>query len=347
MQSSASHTAQVMTAVRERVQDLNDTGYFSATPILVEIGNPARFHPRADTAPPLVTIWVYRLELDNLAILPTPDSAQALRLHTLFTAFCQTGATTAESAGTFELRILSHIIRLFLETPELGPVRILNALPIGPAASLITSDLMVEVRPRSMDVEDQNHLWATQGDTPQRTSVAYTFSFGIVTPSRPSGDGPPVIQALLEDPLDTSASAIGVRPELPPVGPEVPVALGVLAVQLGTPAAPNLSPEVTFTAGAGNVVLSLVAVTEVETDLVLTLEAWSGAAGWTDVTPRLSATALTSLERQVLQDGTLITPTDVTLTDDGTAGLLRLSATPTTDPDKLSLSRVTITMEAP
>ncbi|MDJ0824922.1 MAG: Pvc16 family protein [Rhodobacter sp.] len=346
MQTSASHTAQVMTAVRERIQSLN-TSLFSSTPITVEIGNPAQFHPRPESAPPLVTIWVYSIDFDNTGMLVTPDSAQALRLHTLFTAYCVAGATAEESAGTFELRILSHIIRLFMEEPEFGPIRIANALPIGPAADLINSDLMIEARPRSIDIEDTNHIWSTQGDTPQRTSVAYTFSFAIVTPSRPGSEGPPVIQALLEDPLAADPQEVGVRPEMPGPEPEPVVALGVLALQIGTPAAPHLVPEITFTAGGGDQVLSVVAVTEAEEELTLTLEVWDGANGWVDATVRLSDTSLTSLVRASLLDGGLIAPTDITLTDTGVADVLRLSAARTVEPETLSLSRVVITMEAP
>ena len=347
MQSSAAHTAQVMTFVRERIQTLN-TGFFSATPITVEIGNPAQFHPRPDGAAPLVTIWVYSIEYENTGLLVTPESAQALKLHTLFTAYCTAGATPQESAGTFELRILSHIIRLFLEEPEFGPVRITNALPIGPAADLIASDLMIEARPRSLDLEDTNHLWASQGETPSRTSVAYTFSFGIVTPSRPGNEGPPVLQVLLEDPAAADPQEIGVRPEMPGQAPEPVTAFGVLALQIGTVAAPHLVPEMSFTAGAGDPTLSVVAVTEAEETLELTLELWDGpGGGWTDATGRLSATAVTSLVRSALQDGAPIAPTDITLTDDGTPALLRLSAGRPVAPELLSMSRVTITMEAP
>lgn len=346
MQTSVSHTAQVMVAVRERIQTLNQT-VFQATQLRVEVGNPAFFHPLSATSGPLVTIWVYRLEFDNTVMLVTPDSVQPLRLHTLITAFCPAGADPQESHGTFELRILSHIVRLFLEAPEVGPVRITNALTVGPAADLITSEFMIEARPRSLDVEDINHIWTTQGEAPYRTSLAYTFSFGFVTPSRPTDDGPPVLNVVLEDPDDLSAEAIGVRPELPADTPESAPALGVLALQLGTSAAPNLVPDVTFTAGAGDQVLSVVAVTEAEETLVLSLELWDGDAGsWTDATSRLSDTALTSLVRRDLLDGAPIAATDVTLADDATVGILRLSAERTVDPEILSLSRVTISMEA-
>lgn len=347
MQTSASHTAQVMTAVRERIQSLN-TSFFSATPITVEIGNPAQFHPRPQNAAPLVTVWVYSIEFENTGLLVAPDSAQALRLNTLFTAYCTAGATPQESGGTFELRILSHIIRLFMEEPEFGPVRITNALPVGPAADLITSDLMIEARPRSIDVEDTNHIWSTQGDTPQRTSVAYSISFAVVTPSLPGNEGPSVIQAFLEDPLAADPQEVGVRPQMPGPMPEPRVALGVLALQIGTPASPHLVPEISLTAGAGDHDLAVVAISEAEETLELNLETWDGASGgWLDATARLSDTALTSIVRSSLLEGAMIAPTNVTLSDDGASALLRLSASRTADLETLSLSRVTITMEAP
>ena len=106
MLTAAAHVADAMAAVRRRIQSLN-TGPFSATPIAVEIGAPATFHPRDDGATPLVTIFVYRIEFDNAAYLSTPTGAQALRLHALLTAFCAAGVDRSESAGSFELRILS------------------------------------------------------------------------------------------------------------------------------------------------------------------------------------------------------------------------------------------------
>ena len=349
MQTSAAHTAQVMEAVRERIQSLSSvTGPFAATPLVVEIGNPAQFHPLPEAAaPPLVTVWPYLVEFANAAYLATPDTAQALNLHTLITPFCTAGATPEESAGTFELRILAHVIRLFLERPQLGPVRILNAPPVGPAGALIASDIFVTAHPKSLDLEDINHLWMMQGDVASRTSVAYVYSFAIVTPSQPGTEGPPVLRAVLEDPLSADPNDLGVRPEIPQPPADPAVDLGTLAVQVGTPAAPVLVPEVTFPAGGGAQTLALIAVTEVAQDLMLTLESWDAPAGlWQDVSARLGGTALTSQARAALQDGAPLDVTDVTLADDPAAGVLRLTAGRAIDPETLSISRVMITMEA-
>ncbi len=349
MQNSASHTANVMTAVRDRLDALNDPGFFDATPVTIEIGNPAQYHPRAEGAAPLVTLFVYRIEL-NEAIHSTPNTAQAVVLHTLITAFCTGGTNDQESAGSFELRILSHIVRLFLESPEIGPVRIPNALPVGPASSIIMADLMIEARPRKLEVEDLNHIWTTQADAPYRTSLAYSFSFGVITPSRPGDEGPPVITPVLEDRDDPGAQPVGATPIEGPLVPalDTPPELGVLVIQRGTVPAPNLVTDVTFTAGGGDQVLGVVGITRDAEPLTLSLEVWDAtAANWVDATGRLSATAITTQSQRALQGGDPVAPTNITLSDDGNPGLLRMSATRAADPPSLEMSRVSITMELP
>ena len=341
MLTAAAHVADAMAAVRRRIQSLN-TGPFSATPIAVEIGAPATFHPRDDGATPLVTIFVYRIEFDNAAYLSTPTGAQALRLHALLTAFCAAGVDRSESAGSFELRILSHIIRLFMEQPQLGPVRVPNALPVGPAAALIGADLMITAQPRMLDVEDMNHIWTTQGETPYRTSLCYLFSFGIVPAAQPSDDGPPVLFPVLVDPLDPAS--VGVHPGLPAQTTPAP-SYGAVVLNLGTHIRPTLVTEARFVAGGGDFTLQVAAITETPEALILQLEVW-GPNGWEDASDRLAQTVITSLARRTLQGGTLLTTSPVTLDDDGNAAVLRLSATRAAQPQMLIMNGVTITMGA-
>ncbi len=345
MQSAASHTADVMAAVRQRIRSLN-AGPFAATPIAVEIGNPAQFHPR-DSDQPLVTVFVYRIELDNAAFLATPDGAQAVRLHALITAFCKSGASASESPGSFELRILTHVLRLFLEQPGFGPVRITNALPIGPAAALVAADLMITAQPRNLDIEDLNHIWTTQGDTPYRTSLAYCFSFGIITPARPADDGPPVLFPVLENPEDAGPGAIGPHPGLPPAGPAPAPEYGALVLNRGTASAPDLATEARFAAGAGDVVLPVVAIAEAAEPLALALDRWDAAGGgWRDASARLAPAAVTALERLALQGGAPMPASPVTLADDGTPALLRLRALRPGQPQAMQINPVLITLEA-
>lgn len=342
MQTSAAHVADVMAAVRRRIQTLN-TKPFAATPLDVEIGSPATFHPRTEASQPLVTIFVYRIEFDNAAWVTESGGAQAVRLHVLITAFCNAGAERSESAGSFELRILSHVIRLFMEQPSFGPVRILNAPPQGPAAVLIGTDLMITAQPRALDVEDMNHIWTTQGDTPYRTSLCYMFSFGIVTAAKASDEGPPVIFPVLTDPLAPAPTAPAVHPRLPDLT-ETPPQQGALVLNTGTAAAPRLATEARFPAGGGDAALPLVAITEEAEPLVLTAEIW-GATGWQDATARLGGTAITSLSRVALQGGAPIPPTAVTLEDDGKPAVLRLSARRAVAPETLLMNGITVTME--
>lgn len=337
------HLADVMTAVRERIRSLD--GLFDN--LLVEIGNPAQFHPRSGTDPPLVTLFVYRIEPDHAALLATPNTAAAMRLHVLVTVYCSAGENEFESPGTYELRILSHIVRLFHEQPYLGPVRIREAVPVGPIASLVSSDIMIEARQMAPDMEEINHIWTTQGaETPFRPSLVYRFAFGIVTPSRPSDEGPPVLRAELRDPADTDPTSPGPIPQLSEIPAEPEPELGVLSVNLGTPSAPVLVPGTSFVAGSGAPSLELVAVTEAEESLDLVLERFDQSTGlWSDESDSLDVSSITSLARPTLQDGGLVTAETVGFPDPGVPAVFRLGARRGADPEGLRMSPVFVTAE--
>ena len=84
MNTEGSHLADIMNAVRDRILTLGP--FFPG--LVVEIANPAQFADRADTDPPLVTLFVYRLEPDHTALLATPNSGAAIRMHTLISVTC-------------------------------------------------------------------------------------------------------------------------------------------------------------------------------------------------------------------------------------------------------------------
>jgi hypothetical protein len=343
MPANSSHLEDVINAVRARIVSLDPL--FGG--IDVEVGNPAQFHPRADGSKPLVTIFVYRIEPDNAAMLATPDSAAAMRLHTLITVFCTEGLEEAESTGSLELRILSHIIRLFHENNKLGPVRIREAAPIGPIAALVTSDLTVEAQQMAPDMEEINHIWTTQADAPYRTSVVYKFSFGIITPSQPSDVGPPVLTTNFGDPDHPEFDDIGVTPFLADlVEEEIPPALGVLTINIGSAASPQFVPAIAVEEDTGPINFNLVAVTETAENLDLTLERFDQQSGlWVDISAQLSLNSITSLARTVLQDGGNITNTAATIDEQTEPQVLRIQAQRNIDPETLQISPVFITAE--
>lgn len=343
MVTSTSHLADVAAAIRTRILSL-DTLFNG---LVVEVGNPAEFHPRADTAPPLVTLFIYRIEPDNAALLATPDSGAAMHLHALITAYCSAGETPQESAGTFELRILSHIIRLFLEAPELGPIRLRDVLPIGPLAALVSQDLMVEARQMAPDMEEINHIWTTQADAPYHTSLVYRFAFGIVTPSQPSNEGPPVLRTALEDPADPDPNAPGATPafgDTPQPAPEQ----GALTFNLGTALAPQLAAGIDLIATLGDLSLPLIAVTETAETLDLLLERFDAATGtWIDATADLAPVQINSRSRAVLAAGGPLAPDIFTFTDPGVAGVWRLSGLRAADPASLLIAPIFLTVGVP
>lgn len=340
----SAHIADVMAAVRTRILELAPL----FDDLAVDIGNPASFHPRQDTAPPLVTLFVYRIEPDNSAMLATPSTALALRLHVLITVYAGQGETEGEIAGSYELRILSHIIRLFHEQPHVGPVRIREAVPVGALAALVTQDLMIEARQMAPDMEEINHIWTTQADAPYRTSVVYRFSFGIVTPSQPSDEGQPVLTVDLSDPDDPDPDAHGVTPVMPTLVPEPEPEQGVLSLDVGAPGPTRLAPGVTLPVGGGAAALEVLAVTETAENLDLVLERFDQTTGtWVDETADLTLASVTSLARLALQGGGAITTDTVGFPDPGAAMVFRLGAVRPGDPDALVMAPVFVTFEAP
>jgi hypothetical protein len=315
----------------------------------VEIANPAQFADRADTDPPLVTLFVYRLEPDHTALLATPNSGAAIRMHTLISVTCTQPDLPNESIGSQELRILSHIMRLFHENHLIGPVRIQNALPIGPIASMITSDFFVEARQMAPDMEEINHIWTTQGDTPYKTSLVYRFSFGIITPSSPKDEGPPVLRVNLEDTDNVDPNKPDVTPQLTTVPSEPQVDFGVLAQNAGSIADPQLLPNATVIAAAGSVALDLVGVTENAETLDLILESFDAINGvWADagVILNLSNNSITTLAREILQGGGAVSNLAITFDNPNTPTVLRLLAFRTVGPETLSMAPIVITIEA-
>lgn len=345
MAAASSHLADVMAAVRTRILTLSPL----FQNLQVEIGNPAQFHPRSEATAPLVTLFVYRIEPDNAALLATPDTAVAVRLHTLITAFCPTGENNAESAGSMEMRLLSHIMRLFLERSSVGPVRIRGALPIGPLAALVASDLMIEARQLAPDMEEINHIWTTQADTPYRTSLVYKFSFGFVTPSRPSDEGPPVLNAVLGDRTDPTPHPPGPNPVMADAPEPAAVDYGVLAVNVGTGGATVLAPTASFRAGGPDPSLRLVAVTEKSETLALRLERFDAASGvWSDASAslHLAPASLTSAARSTLAIGGTPPAATVGFDNPGAPGVLRIVASRAAAPARLKIAPVMLVMEA-
>lgn len=334
--AGSAHIAEVMEAVRARILTLKTID--GLTDLAVEIANPAQHHPRpVDATSHLVTLFLYRIEPDHAAMLAGPDRGMAVRLKVMITVYGGQHDGAEESIGSIEMRILSHIMRLFLEQPQLGPIRVRDTLPLGPLADFVTKGVTVEAQQLSLDMEEVNHIWTTQGDTPFRTSLVYSFNYGLVVPSTPSDVGPPVLQ------VEGRASA-GYAPNPEPPLPE----LGALAfVVERSDGSRQLHPSHQLRAGT-DLRVALLCVTEAAVDFDLRLDRLNSATGvWEDQTGQFAPNVLVSTSRAGLDPAAMPVGMVLTLTDPGEATVYRLSVRHAADPDLYDIAPITLVVEAP
>jgi hypothetical protein len=238
-----------------------------------------------------------------------------------------------ESIGTLEMRILSHIMRLFLEETELGPIRVPETLPIGPMAGFVTNGVSVQAQQLSLDMEEVNHIWTTQGDTPFRTSLVYSFNYALVTPLTPSDEGPPV--------LTTASSA---TPDFVPNPEPQSVQLGALAFRVLKDGNPNLVPTISVTAGAGTIDTALILVTEEPETFDLKVERLNTATGaWEDAAG--APAQIASLARDTLNPAAFPAGTAFSLANPGVAAMYKISVQHVANPDDYDISPVTLVVE--
>lgn len=331
--AGAAHIAEVMNEVRKRI--LTIKSLFAPIQLNVEIANPAQFHPRAaDADAHLVTLFLYRIEPDHAALLSTPERGMAVRLKVMITVYGGQADGVEESIGTLEMRILSHIMRLFMEQPKLGPIKVKETLPLGPIAAFVTQGVTVEAQQLSLDMEEVNHIWTTQGDTPFRTSLVYSFNYALVVPATPKDIGPPV--------LATESSA---TPNFAPDAAPAQVNLGALALRLFDNGVVKLVPTVSIVPALGNISVPLLLVTEEAATFNLTVEKLNAADG-TWVAETAQPAQINSLARGELNPSAVPAGTNLQLTNPSGAAVFRVSVTHPTQPESYQIGPVTLVVEA-
>jgi hypothetical protein len=334
----AAHIAEVMTAVRRRILEIEPL--FDPVTFNVEIGNPAQFHPRTSLDSHLVTIFLYRIKQDHAAMLSTPRTGLAVQLKVLITAFGGRPSGVTESIGTVELRILSHILRLFVEQPTLGPIRAPDTPAIGTVAPFVTEGITVEAQHLELDMEEINHIWTTQGETPFRTSLSYVFKYAVVLPEMPSDEGPPV--------LAVESEAIAEMPPIP-----VPEALnyGALAFRVAGAGGVELHPSLTVVSGGGgSIAARLLLVTETAEPFDLAIDLLDPSDGSWGPAPGAGPATIGSVERTALDPSALPVGTEISFDDPnpatGAVAVVRLSVTHPTDPGDWRIGAVTLVITA-
>lgn len=129
------------------------------------IGHPAAAlkEQQAATGKDLLNLFFYRVEPGAYPSAGDARDPLYLRLHCLLTAFAE--GSSAASGGETELRILGRAIEA------------LHAAPLLPLADADDRPIaLLQAVPVPLTLDDINHLWATQGETPYRLSAAYELA---------------------------------------------------------------------------------------------------------------------------------------------------------------------------
>lgn len=144
--------------------------------VQVSIGTPADAAPDAGATDQRVNLFFYRVEPSGFYPDRTPQDPWLIRLHCLVTAFGVMEDGT--SAGEIDLRMLGEVIRLFHETPVLGPIDVVIVVNGEAVTETVTLQAVFE----PLDIEAINHIWSTQGDVAYRPSVAYELALAPIVP---------------------------------------------------------------------------------------------------------------------------------------------------------------------
>jgi hypothetical protein len=257
--------------------------------VLAVIGAPVDALPaNAQAGDHFVNLFFYRIEPSGFYPDTRPMDPWRIRLHCLVTAF----ATTEDNipSGELDLRILGDVIRVFHESPVLGPFDIAGEQTILQAVMIPISN------------EELHNVWSTQGDVTYRTSVCYEFALAPIVPSQPRRQSVPVemidwqIRADVDQREAPFDAASGVR-FLPPVRARTVNILpadwqpAICFVQAGACVA-SLAFLATDPALGGFSARVWVAG-DTSGDVTLKWERWD-TGGWTGVPPELPVQPITA-----------------------------------------------------
>lgn len=144
--------------------------------VQVSIGTPADAAPQPGAADQKVNLFFYGIEPSGFYPDRTRLDPWLIRLNCLITAFGVMEDST--SAGEIDLRMLGEVMRLFHETPVLGPIDVQTDVN----GQAITETVTLQVVLQPIDLEAINHIWSTQGDIAYRPSVAYQLALAPIVP---------------------------------------------------------------------------------------------------------------------------------------------------------------------
>lgn len=143
----------------------------------VLIGHPKdTFESMADDENNL-NLFFYNVQFDGYPADGMSDNPLYVRLHCLITAVA--GRRTVPSAGENDLRLVGEVMRVLHQKPVIS----VNDATDSEVAQL-------QIVPHPLNLDNLNHVWSTQGDTPYRLSVAYEMALAPIPLSVPVEKSP-------------------------------------------------------------------------------------------------------------------------------------------------------------
>ena len=198
------------------------------------IGHPslAAKDAEGDSTKAFLNLFFYRVEHGAFPADSAANDALYVRFYCLITALgakeTVAGGGTV-SAGENDLRLVGAVMKRLHENP---------VLRLRDDAAQEVAQLQIVLHALSLD--DLNHIWSTQGDTPYRLSVGYELALLPLPLARPALRGPRV-----------GALGVDVEPESVVRAPEVP------AVRVDI-SRPDWVPHICWLAADGTLQYSLV-----------------------------------------------------------------------------------------
>ena len=131
----------------------------SLDPTQIVIGPPHEAARQQENAPDkdYLCVFFYRMEYSGFPADAASDDPLYLKAFCMITALG--GRSSEVTPGDSELRLIGEVAECFHRNPV-----------------LILDGAQIQIVPMQLSLDDINHLWATQNNTPYRLSLSYEFT---------------------------------------------------------------------------------------------------------------------------------------------------------------------------
>jgi hypothetical protein len=273
------------------------------------IGHPSAAIKEAEseTGKQHLNLFFYRVEHGAYPADGASEDPFYVRLYCLITAIGskETGNQQTVSAGENDLRLIGGVMAWLHRQP---------ALRLVDEAQQEVARLQVVLHALSLD--DLNHIWSTQGETPYRLSVAYELALAPVPLGR-ARERAPRVATIGAEVVDWAAGQPATA--IPFTGTPLAPTVGRVVVETSQPDwAPHISfvhagrlaYVLSFAATATPATVEVVAAGKPDTEITLVWEQWDRGRGWTT---SLGAPLQVKLQTPVLDPDDLTSTTTIEL----------------------------------